>query len=323
MTTNRPRPDDLIVVDHSSWPRLPSPGLLQIVACGCWFRAGEHLAVAPRAFVHQCPPPATSISQQRVLPRLRVRDSSLRVVMRSLLFDLLPVDIDHHAGGSASPSAVVWRLPHLPDLDQVRAAVSDPPLFGDDDSRSIHPIVRRIVQRHGDVGCSARQIVRRVISQLTHGPSTFRALPRAERRWLIDDCMRQHQLDQELHCQLPIGATRVASRAATLAGSDVVRLMRRSEVTIDQLAFRLGVPPSRVRHVRRQGLQDSLVVRDWLEAITGEDPGPLPERFRITHVCEEECCGWCGYPLSVGDDGFLYLHEVFCSPSCARRSRGW
>ncbi|MDC0937037.1 hypothetical protein OAS39_12185 [Pirellulales bacterium] len=108
-----------------------------------------------------------------------------------------------------------------------------------------------------------------------------------------------------------------------LSGEELRRLMRWHKMAIGALSFRMGVTQTRVREVRHKGLQDSYAVRDWLEAITGEDVGPLPERRRISRYLEEAVCGYCGHPLYVGDFAYEYLEEVFCSATCSRRSRGW
>jgi hypothetical protein len=60
-----------------------------------------------------------------------------------------------------------------------------------------------------------------------------------------------------------------------ITGPTLCSLMRRQHVTIRILAQRLGIPMDRVRRRRREGIADRHVARDWLEAITGQDPGPL------------------------------------------------
>jgi len=60
-----------------------------------------------------------------------------------------------------------------------------------------------------------------------------------------------------------------------LSGPTLCHLMRRHHVTIRTLAQRLGVPMTRVRIRRQQGIADRHVARDWIEAITGQDPGML------------------------------------------------
>lgn len=58
-----------------------------------------------------------------------------------------------------------------------------------------------------------------------------------------------------------------------MTGPALCRLMRRHHLTIRVLAHRLGVSLARVRQVRTHGLRDRYYVRDWVEAITGVDPG--------------------------------------------------
>ena len=60
-----------------------------------------------------------------------------------------------------------------------------------------------------------------------------------------------------------------------ITGPTLCRLMRRRRMMIRTLAQRLGVPMTRVRLRRQQGITDRHVARDWIEAITGQDPGPL------------------------------------------------
>ena len=60
-----------------------------------------------------------------------------------------------------------------------------------------------------------------------------------------------------------------------ITGPTLCRLMRRHHVTIRTLAQRMAIPMCRVRLRRQHGIDDRHVARDWLEAITGQDPGPL------------------------------------------------
>lgn len=115
----------------------------------------------------------------------------------------------------------------------------------------------------------------------------------------------------------------LSNMSPKFTGPDVVRLMRKHHVTIEGLSFRLGISQKRIRKVREIGLTDSLAVRDWLQAITGSDPGPLPEKYRINHITEEGNCGFCGYPMGVGDETYGYMGELFCSITCCRKSRRW
>ncbi|XZE20337.1 hypothetical protein SH449x_000205 [Pirellulaceae bacterium SH449] len=109
----------------------------------------------------------------------------------------------------------------------------------------------------------------------------------------------------------------------TLTGKRLVQLMRKHRWTIERLAHRLGTTQKRVRKAREKGLTNQHAIRDWLEVLTGTDPGPLPRRFEIGHHTEEGECCFCGCPLYLGDTGFEYVGEMFCSVSCARQSRGW
>ena len=62
-----------------------------------------------------------------------------------------------------------------------------------------------------------------------------------------------------------------------LSGPTLCRLMRRHHVTIRLLAQRLDIPMKRVRCRRQHGIAGRHVARDWVEAITGRDPGMLHE----------------------------------------------
>ncbi|MFN5906667.1 MAG: hypothetical protein ACK5A3_11495 [Planctomyces sp.] len=59
----------------------------------------------------------------------------------------------------------------------------------------------------------------------------------------------------------------------TLTGAELCRWMRRFRTTIRDLAQRMGITQRRIRECRRAGLGNPHAVRDWLEAITGHDPG--------------------------------------------------
>jgi hypothetical protein len=108
-----------------------------------------------------------------------------------------------------------------------------------------------------------------------------------------------------------------------LDGKQVVSLMRKHKKTIRGLSFAMGITQKRIRQVRAQGLTDPLSIRDWLEAITGEDPGPIPGRYRVSGRNEEGDCNYCGFPLFSGDEAYEYVGGMYCSVSCCRQSRGW
>jgi len=65
---------------------------------------------------------------------------------------------------------------------------------------------------------------------------------------------------------------------APLAGHELTSLMHRHKVTIGELAKRTGMTQKRIRQARDDGLSEPNIVRDWLQAILGRDPGPIGER---------------------------------------------
>lgn len=60
-----------------------------------------------------------------------------------------------------------------------------------------------------------------------------------------------------------------------ITGKEIARLMRVHRVKIRELSLRMGITMKRIREVRDAGLSDPLSIRDWIEAITGSDPGRL------------------------------------------------
>jgi len=58
-----------------------------------------------------------------------------------------------------------------------------------------------------------------------------------------------------------------------MTGKRLCSLMRFSKVTIRQLKKRTGFTLKRIREVRAAGIYDANICRDWIEAITGNDPG--------------------------------------------------
>ena len=110
---------------------------------------------------------------------------------------------------------------------------------------------------------------------------------------------------------------------STLPGKEIVKLMRKHKMTISQLAFRLGTSRKRVRQVRDSGLVDPLAIRDWIQAITGIDVGPIPKKYQVHNRQEEGDCCFCGYPLYIGDTAYEYVGSIFCSIACCRKSRNW
>lgn len=60
-----------------------------------------------------------------------------------------------------------------------------------------------------------------------------------------------------------------------MSGKYLIRLMRVHKVTIRDLSKRTGITLKRIRQVREQGLTNLLAVRDWIEGVTGTDPGAI------------------------------------------------
>jgi hypothetical protein len=105
-----------------------------------------------------------------------------------------------------------------------------------------------------------------------------------------------------------------------ITGKEVTSLMRRNGKTIRGLSFAMGITQKRIREVRENGLDERNAIRDWVEAITGSDPGPLPERYRISGRLQEGDCGHCGCPMFNGEYAYEYAMNVFCSVGCCRDS---
>ena len=60
-----------------------------------------------------------------------------------------------------------------------------------------------------------------------------------------------------------------------IEGREIARLMRRYRVTIRELSRRMQITQKRIRKIREIGLDNRNVIRDWIQGITGVDPGPL------------------------------------------------
>jgi hypothetical protein len=61
--------------------------------------------------------------------------------------------------------------------------------------------------------------------------------------------------------------------AWALSGRELCRLMRRHQVTIRALAQRMAIPMTCVRYRRQHGIAEWHILRDWVQAMTGVDPG--------------------------------------------------
>lgn len=193
---------------------------------------------------------------------------------------------------------------------------------------SVHPIVKQIIDRDCHVATPAKEVVRHVISKLRKGYETFRSMPQNDRGQLVEQCVQHHQGNFKEYVEVMSGFTQTveiepSKIPSSLTGAEIVRLMRMHKVTIEALAFRLGTTQKRVRKIRNTKFDNSLAVRDWIQAITGEDPGPIPQKVCIHSRQDEGDCCFCGCPLYAGDDAYEYVGSLFCSTTCCRKSRGW
>ena len=193
---------------------------------------------------------------------------------------------------------------------------------------SVHPIIKQIIDRDCHVATPAKEVVRHVISKLRKGYATLRAMPQTDRDLLVEQCVLHHRGNFKEYVEVMSGFTQtvgadLAKLPSALSGAEIVSLMRKHKVTIEALAFRLGTTQKRVRKIRNTKLDDPLAVRDWIQAITGEDPGPIPQKVCIHSRQEEGDCCFCACPLYFGEDAYEYVGSLFCSITCCRQSRGW
>lgn len=63
--------------------------------------------------------------------------------------------------------------------------------------------------------------------------------------------------------------------SSVITGRDLCRLMRQNNVTMRELKRRMGISLTRIRRARDAGVFGVNVARDWVEAITGKDPGAI------------------------------------------------
>lgn len=110
---------------------------------------------------------------------------------------------------------------------------------------------------------------------------------------ICEKCGTKFPIDQEFlpcrgselcyHCHL--GQTE-SLRDLALTGPQLVALMRRSRITIRELAARMGITMSRVRYLRDRGC-DVLARLDIEQAIAGEYTPRLRAMFRQYRKLEE------------------------------------
>jgi hypothetical protein len=79
---------------------------------------------------------------------------------------------------------------------------------------------------------------------------------------------------------------------AFMEGREVQRLMRAYKVTIRELSLRMGITMKRIRQIRKIGLEGRELIRDWVQGILGEDPGPLSRCDRQLSSFNAETASW-------------------------------
>lgn len=60
---------------------------------------------------------------------------------------------------------------------------------------------------------------------------------------------------------------------ASISGESIRKLMRAHRVPIRGLSESTGITMKRIREVRESGVKGPHLCRDWVQAITGTDPG--------------------------------------------------
>ena len=197
---------------------------------------------------------------------------------------------------------------------------------GDEEDFEVHPIIRQIINRDCHALMLLPDIIRHVASKLRGGYDQLRNGGLEYRELFIKQCVLQHLSNQRLYIEVLSGMRLTKSTTPAverpplqMSGRAIVRLMRKHRVTIRQLATISGISMKRIREIRTVGINRPNVVRDWIQLITGVDPGPMPERieFKSDEVGKE--CKFCGFPFRVRDSVFLYAGKPYCSVGCCRR----
>jgi hypothetical protein len=71
-----------------------------------------------------------------------------------------------------------------------------------------------------------------------------------------------------------------------ISGREIRLLMMFHRVTIGELSKRSGFTMKRIRTVRESGLSDVNAVRDWVQSISGRDPGNVNRWFAVERRME-------------------------------------
>jgi len=197
-------------------------------------------------------------------------------------------------------------------------------------AKSIHPIIRQIIDRDCHVGESYQSVIRHVVSKLKNGYESFRQLSKVDRKSLIEQCIAQHTANRRLYAEVMNGfpATRrieadLLHHIENVAGAELVSMMREHNKTEAFMAFRLGWSTRRIQSACNSGLTNPGSIKDWLQALAEDDTNETPAKYRVCNTQASSDCKFCGCPLIGGDMVFSYRQNVYCSNYCCRKSRGW
>lgn len=72
-----------------------------------------------------------------------------------------------------------------------------------------------------------------------------------------------------------------------ITGRDLCSMMRKNRCTMRELSQRMGITLCRIRRAREIGIFGANTARDWVEAITGRDPGPMTRTATATATMPE------------------------------------
>ena len=77
----------------------------------------------------------------------------------------------------------------------------------------------------------------------------------------------------------------------------------------------------RIREVRRVGLDNPGIVRDWLQGILGCHPLAEVDRYTINLIGLRNRCSYCQVPLGNGDEVYSFDFDLYCSMLCVQQSQ--
>ena len=113
-------------------------------------------------------------------------------------------------------------------------------------TESVHPIIKQIIDRDCHVATSAKEVVRHVISKLSKGYETLRAMPQTDRNQLVEQCIQHHRGNFKEYVEVMSGFTQTVGAdssklPSSLSGAEIVRLMRKHKVTLLRFHLKFSV----------------------------------------------------------------------------------